>query len=103
MRIEQGVERGCKTCDKRRWISRDHRRTGGAKRGKSPIAAERGAGAVGGHNSEMINVAREQTTDVGTDVQVGVPSVTLYRSRGPIASCWAILERDIRDKSMRID
>ena len=73
------------------------------RRSKGPVAAEPSAAAVGGHNSEMIKVARAQAADVGSDRPGRIPSLSLHRGGVPVAGCRAPLEIDGCGQSMRIE
>ena len=66
----------------------DDRRPGRGKRGKCPVAAEPCAGGVGRHNSEMIDGVWTQPADVGSDVPIGVPSLSLHWGGGSISWSW---------------
>jgi hypothetical protein len=58
VRIDCAIECRCISCDICRWVRNYHRWPGGAERGKGPIAAVCGAGAVGRDYTEMIRSAR---------------------------------------------
>ena len=58
MGINCSVQCGQRTCHVRRGVRTDHWRPSCAQRGKGPIRAVSGAGAVRGHNPEMISGAR---------------------------------------------
>ena len=81
-----------KSCDQCGRISCRDRRPGHAKRGKRPVAAEPCAGAVGRHNSEMISGVWTQPADVGSDVPIGVPSLSLHWGGGSVGGRCSILE-----------
>ncbi len=51
----------------------------------------------------MIEVARTQAADVGSDRQGRVPSPSLHRGGVPVAGCRAPLEIDRRGRPTRID
>ena len=70
---------------------------------EGPIAAVPGAGAVSGYNSEMIGGARTQADDVGTDILVRIPGLTLHRSGVPVIGRVSILELDVRGQPVWID
>ena len=89
------------TGHKRRWIGRDYGRR--AQGGKGPVGAKAGTAAVGGHNSEMIKVARTQADDVGSDRPVRIPSLSLRRGSVPVVGCRAPLEIDRRGRPTRIN
>jgi hypothetical protein len=48
-------------------------------------------------------VARTQAADVGSDVPVCIPSLSLHRGGVPVAGCRAPLEIDSRRQPMRIE
>ena len=72
-------------------------------RGKCSIAAESGAGNVGGFNSKMISAVAYQAADIGTDVPVRVPILGLHRSGGAVVGRPAKLETNRRAQPMRIE
>ena len=69
---------------------------GALRRGKGLVAAHSGAGTVGRYNSEMIGSMGSQTADVGSNVAVGIASLTLHRGSVAVTGRGAILERDSR-------
>ena len=60
----------------RRRVGCDDWRPGRGKRGKGPVAAVPGAGAIAGYDSEMIRGAGTQPTDVRTNTLVRVPGLS---------------------------
>ena len=62
-----------------------------------------GAGAVHGHDAEMICSARTQSTDVRTHVLVRVPSLGLGGGHGTIAGRCPVFKMYARTESVRID
>jgi hypothetical protein len=73
-----------------------------SRRGKRPVEASPGTGAVGGHDSEMIRSARTQAVDVSTDKPVRVPSCTLLGGAEPVAGRRTVLEIKRSGQSIRI-
>ena len=73
-----------------------------SRRGKRPVDANPGTGAVGGHDSEMIRGARTQTVDVISDKPVRVPSCTLVGGAEPVAGRRTVLEIKRSGQSIRI-
>ena len=70
---------------------------------KGPVAARAGAGAVGGHNPEMIRGACTQAQDVCKDILVSVPSFGLVGCCGPVTGRSSILETHGGGQSVRIN
>ena len=75
----------------------------GAKRGKCPVAAHPRAGAVSGHDSEMVRCARHQAANVGGDVPIRVPSLSLGSGRESVAGGSAILEMKSRGQAVGVE
>jgi hypothetical protein len=71
--------------------------------GKSPIAAESSAGAVRRYDPEMIRGVRIQATDVGTNVLIRVPRLSLGGCCGSVAGRSSILKIHGRGQSVRMN
>ena len=76
----------------RRRVGCDDWKAGRGKRGKGPVAAISGAGAIGGHDSEMVPGAGSQATDVRTNTLGHVPGLTMGGSRESVADRCPILK-----------
>ena len=73
------------------------------KRGKCPVAAVPGTGAIGRHSPEMIGGPRTQAIDVHTDTLVGIPSLGPGGSGRAVAGRGPILEVNSCGQSVRIN
>ena len=76
---------------------------GRTKRGKGPVAAHSGTRAVTRDDSVMINRVRTQAADVGSNVQVRVPTATLWGGGKSVAGRGAVLEVNSCGQPMWID
>src|SRR5712664_2973553 len=83
MRIECAVECRRRNSHIGRRVGRNDGGAGRVKRSKCPVAAEPGAGTVGGYDSEMVRGARTQATDVRSDITKRVPRLTLWGGGEP--------------------
>ena len=84
-------------------ITRNDRRTDGAKGGKSPVSAIPGAGAITGYCLEMVSGARRQATDPGANTLGRVPGFCMRDSRQSVAGRCPILQIHVGTQSVGIN
>lgn len=72
------------------------------RRGKSFVATHPGPSAIGRNDSEMIGSMRSQGANVGSNIPVGVPSLSLVSRGMPITSRGAPLETNSCAQPMRV-